>query len=158
MGFIDNIKILTGKKKLQEHPSKLYHTRPKKVLVVEDESALADTLGGELESAGFIVMKAPNGEIGLQKVKSEKPDLVLLDLLMPVMDGKMMLHKMREIPEFRRTPVIVLTNAGEIENIRETQVYYGAEEFMIKSNVSIEEIITRIRSLIGDFQTINPSK
>jgi DNA-binding response OmpR family regulator len=159
MGFIDNIKVLAGQKKFPEKPRPTTHLlTPKKVLIVEDEKPLADTLETEFENAGFAVIKAENGQVGLDLVKSEKPGLVILDLLMPVMDGKIMLRRMREIPQFRHTPVIVLTNAGEIENIRETQTYSGAEEFLIKSNVSMEEIIVKAKNLMGVVQVIKPTE
>ena len=159
MGIIDNLKILTGKKKI----SNKEHTAPspthqKKVLIVEDEKPLADTLGSSFEDEGFTVIKAENGEVGLRLVQSEKPDIVLLDLLMPVMDGKIMLRRMRDMPNFKLTPVIVLTNAGEIENIRETQFYSGAEEFFIKSNVSIAEVVRKAKDLVGIIQVINPNQ
>jgi CheY-like chemotaxis protein len=78
----------------------------------------------------------------------QKPNLVLTDLMMPVMDGKQMLHKIREIPEFKELPVIVLTNAGTADNIKETQFYNNANDFLIKSNVQPEEIVSKIKALI----------
>ncbi len=67
---------------------------------------------------------------------------------MPVMDGKTMLHKLREIPEFKTLPVIVLTNAGDIDNIRETKFYYNASDFCIKSNTRIDEVVEKVNSFI----------
>ena len=143
MNVIDDIKILTGTKKV-EQPEQTPQP-PKKVLIVEDEKPLADILSTRLTEEGFQVSRAENGQQGLEIAATFKPDIVLLDLLMPVMDGKEMLRNLRKIPDCDLTPVIILTNAGSIENIRETQFFSDADEFLIKSNVSMEEIIKKIK-------------
>ena len=76
------------------------------------------------------------------------PDVILMDLMMPVMDGKTMLRLLRDMPEFKTLPVLVLTNAGDIDNIRETQMYYGATDFLIKSNTKAEDIVNRVNKLL----------
>jgi DNA-binding response OmpR family regulator len=121
---------------------------PKKILIVEDEKMLADALELKFKHEGFTVLKADNGQTGLNLVTSDKPDIILLDLMMPVMDGKTMLKKVREIPEFKYLPVIVLTNAGDVDSIRETKTFYDANEFLIKSNVSPEDIVKAVRDLV----------
>lgn len=143
MKLIDNIKILTGNKKLIEDPPP---PPTKTILVVEDEKAFSNILESRLTEEGFKVLKAADGEEGLRLAEEHIPDMVLLDLLMPNMDGKTMLHKLREIPECKTIPVLVLTNAGEIENIRETQFYADAAEFLIKSNVTLDEIVGKIKT------------
>ncbi len=120
----------------------------KKILIVEDEDLLANALVVKFQHEGFEVLRAANGQIGLDLAKTQKPQIILLDLMMPVMDGKAMLRELRKIPEFKFTPVIVLTNAGGIDNIRETQSYYNAIEFLIKSNVSTDEIVDRVKRLV----------
>lgn len=121
----------------------------KKVIVIEDEKMLADALTIKLTHAGFEVLHADNGQAGLEMIVAQKPAIVLLDLMMPVMDGKAMLQKLREIPEFKDLPVMVLTNSGTVENMHETQTNNGAVEFLIKSNVSLDEIVERIKGHIG---------
>lgn len=140
MGLVDDIKVLTGNKKAS-HPH-----ASKTVLVVEDEKALASILQERLLREGYTVITAANGKEGLEMVESRNPDVILLDLMMPVMDGKTMLHDVRAIPKFKNLPVIVLTNAGEIENIRETQRYYDAVEFLIKSNVTMDQIVEKVKA------------
>jgi len=145
MNVVDDLKILTGNKDANEKSDN--SSLPKKtVLIVEDETQLASVLEEKLVSEGFRVLKATDGEKGLDTATLEKPDLIILDLLMPNMDGKTMLHKLREDPECKKIPVLVLTNAGEIENIRETQFYSDAAEFLIKSNVSLEEIVAKVKT------------
>ena len=80
---------------------------------------------------------------------ANKPNIVLLDSLMPVLDGKTMLHKLREIPEFKTLPVIVLTNAGDADNMRETKFYDNASAFLIKSNVTPGDIANQVKTLIN---------
>jgi DNA-binding response OmpR family regulator len=120
----------------------------KKVLIVEDDKSLADVLEIALKEAEFNVIRADNGQAGLELLKSQIPDLVILDLMMPVMDGKTMLAKLREIPDFKYLPVIVLTNAGDTENMKETITYNNAEAFLVKANVTTQEIIERVKESI----------
>jgi len=119
MGIIKNLKILTGKNSSS-------HLVQKTILVVEDEKPLQNILKDRLTQEGYDVLTADNGQEGLDMVVANKPRLVILDLLMPVMDGKTMLHKLRDIPEFHDLPVIVLTSAGEVDNIRDTKTYNNA--------------------------------
>jgi len=123
-------------------------TGQKKVLVVEDEKLLANALEMKFVHANYLVVKAENGQIGLEQVQKEKPNVIILDLMMPVMDGKTMLHKLREMEEFKALPVVVLTNAGEVDNIRETKRYDNASAFLIKSNVTPEEIVQVVNDLL----------
>jgi DNA-binding response OmpR family regulator len=152
MGLFDNLKSIVGKQATQPDsvvPVNAVPQQPKKILVVEDEQMLrafyADLLSGE----GFTVIQAENGQVGLEMIKAQKPDLVLLDVMMPVMDGKTMLHAVRALPEFSNLPVVVLTNAGDMDTIHDLKMYEKVSEFLIKSNVNPDEIVTRVRSLIG---------
>lgn len=141
--FIDDLQALSGKKK--EAAGSAEH---KRILIVEDEKPLADALEGELQSEGFDTAKAENGQKGLEKMETFKPHLILLDLIMPVMDGKTMLRKLRGMSEYKYLPVIVLTNAGEVENIHETQTFDNAVEFLVKSNVTMDSIVQRVKMLV----------
>jgi DNA-binding response OmpR family regulator len=142
MGFLDKLVGNSPNKDIQPAPV----APPKKVIIVEDDKELRDFYSELLSSEGFTTLTAENGQIGLQTIMAQKPDLVLLDLMMPVMDGKMMLHKMRNIPEFAKTPVIVLTNAGDADNMRQTQYFDNASAFLIKANVTPDEIINRVKT------------
>lgn len=147
MGFLDTLKSYIAKDKIPGpvQPAKVTPP-PKKILIVEDDKYLREFYAELLAEEGFSILTAENGQLGLQSVITQKPDIVLLDLMMPIMDGKTMLHKMREIPDFMATPVVILTNAGDAENIRQTQFFDNADAFFIKSNVSPEEIIMKIKS------------
>lgn len=147
MGILDNIQILAGKKKIPITPLPP-NTPQRTILIVEDEKPLVTVLKDRFEREGFKVLTASNGQEGLTEVISHKPDIVLLDLLMPVMDGKVMLSKLRDMPEFKTLPVAVLTNAGEVENIHHTQTLNNAISFMIKSNVTLDQIVERVKLII----------
>jgi CheY-like chemotaxis protein len=68
--------------------------------------------------------------------------------MMPVMDGKTMLHRVRAMPEFEKLPIIVLTNAGDMNSMHETKVLGNANDFLIKANVTPEDIVNRVKSLL----------
>jgi DNA-binding response OmpR family regulator len=148
MGIFDSLSNLLGSKQ-NNTASSLPEAAPlKKVLVVEDDKDLRDFYAELLTSEGFAVITAENGQLGLDAVTSQKPNLVLLDLMMPVMDGKTMLHSMREIPEFKTTPVIVLSNAGDADSIRQTKFFDNANDFLIKSNIAPNDLIQKIKTFI----------
>src|SRR3989338_8475811 len=90
-----------------------------KILIVEDEEILLTALKEELLTGGYDVDGAGDGIEGLEKVKSFKPNLVLLDLLMPKMDGMEMLQKLKANPETKDVPVVILTNLSDYERISE---------------------------------------
>ena len=146
MGFLDN---LFGNKKNSAEPNDPaalpQNLQKKKVLIVEDEKLLANALESKFRHENFDVLRAENGQEGLTMTMANHPDIILLDLMMPVMDGKTMLHKLREIPEFKALPVVVLTNAGEVDNMRETKTFDNASAFLIKSNVNPDDILQVVR-------------
>ncbi|HSX08628.1 MAG TPA: response regulator [Candidatus Saccharimonadales bacterium] len=148
MGLFDDIQSLFGKKDKPTTPDQpegvvapSLGLPPKKILIVEDEKLLANALESKFKHENFIVYKAENGQIGLDMAIANKPDIILLDLMMPVMDGKTMLHKLREMQDFKFLPVVVLTNAGEVDNMRETKTFDNASAFLIKSNVNPDDIV-----------------
>jgi len=147
MGIFDSVKSLFGSN--QTTPQTSAQTAPaangKKVIIIEDEVMLAEALEVKFKNAGFTVFKAGNGQEGLQTIQTQKPDVVLLDLMMPIMDGKTMLRKLREIPEFKELPVFILTNAGDVDNMRETTTFYNAKEFIVKSNVDPSQIVDTVK-------------
>src|SRR5688572_2013156 len=109
MGILNNIKSLISSNPPSAPQPGAVPAAPvasKKVLIVEDEKMLGDALTVKLTRAGFQVLRAENGQAGLDLVNSQKPNIVLLDLMMPVMDGKTFLEKLRGIPEFKALPVI----------------------------------------------------
>ncbi len=121
----------------------------KKILFVEDEEALQKTLGDLLRTEGYEVLGAMDGETGLGMVKSEKPDLILLDLILPKMHGFEVLKKIKEDPEMRDIPLIVLTNLegmGDVEKALEL----GATTYLVKANYSLDEVLQKVKNALGE--------
>ncbi len=120
----------------------------KRVLVVDDEPSLRQLYVEMLTSEGYEVKEAGNGQEGLVVCASFKPQLILLDLMMPIMNGIAMLQKLRESPEFKDLPVIVLTNAGDVDSMRDAKFFGNARAFLIKANVTPQDILNNVKTLI----------
>jgi len=121
----------------------------KTILFIEDESALQRTFGERLSQDGYRMIRALDGETGLRLAKSEKPDLVLLDLILPKMHGLDVLKKIKENEETKDIPVIVLTNLEGVENV-EKAIEAGATTYLVKAQYSLEEVIDKIKKTLGD--------
>lgn len=120
----------------------------KKILVVEDEEPLQLVLRDILNVGGYDVLEAKNGLEGLETALREHPDLILLDILMPKMDGLEMLKKLRQDEWGKKAAVIVLTNLSDNEDVAKA-VEEDVFEYFVKSDIKIEEVLTRIRERIG---------
>lgn len=122
--------------------------KKKIILVVEDEDPLQMVLRDVLSVEGYEVVSAVNGVEGLEMALREHPDLILLDILMPKMDGLEMLKKLREDEWGKKAPVIVLTNLSDNEDIAKA-VEEDVFEYFVKTDIRIDEVIQRIREKIG---------
>jgi len=121
----------------------------KKILFIEDEAAIQKTLGESLRNKGYEVKSAMDGEIGLRLSKSEHPDLILLDLILPKLHGLDLLEIIRKDKETKDIPVIILTNlenVGEVERALEL----GATTYLVKANYSLEEVVAKVKKAMGD--------
>lgn len=116
----------------------------KTILVVEDDEILTKTLSGALEEEGFKVIQAFDGEEGLEAVSTKKPDMVLLDIVMPKMDGMTMLKKMHSIEDLRDIPVIILTNLSSADSTSEA-VEEGVYTYLVKTDWKISDVIEVIK-------------
>ncbi len=119
-----------------------------KILVVEDEPALIGVLDDKLTREGFSVIRAMDGEVGLKMVSDEKPDLILLDIIMPKMDGITMLKKLRESEDGKNIPVIILTNLSDSEKNTE-MTEKGVLDFLIKTNWKLDDVVKKIKQRLN---------
>ncbi|NTW22638.1 response regulator [Candidatus Falkowbacteria bacterium] len=119
----------------------------KKIAVIEDDKFLRKVYESKLPKEGFEVVSAGDGKSGLELIKKEKPDLVLLDLIMPVMTGFEVLEALKADSKFKMPKIIVLSNLGQDEDIARSKEL-GATDFLIKSNLSIKEIVEQIRQYL----------
>ncbi|PIX90984.1 MAG: response regulator [Candidatus Moranbacteria bacterium CG_4_10_14_3_um_filter_44_15] len=120
----------------------------KKVLIVEDDNFVAEVYSTKLLEMGHEVQIAQNGEEGLVLIEKSKPDLVLLDILMPVMGGIELLEELKKKVEWKNIPIILLTNVGEKESIQKAR-NLGVQDYLIKSHFTPAEVIEKIESILG---------
>ena len=120
----------------------------KKILIVEDEQPMLDALKDKLVSEGFVVVGARDGEEGLATAFREHPDLILLDLIMPKMDGISMIKNLRSDAWGHKVPVIILTNLSPDNNIIKTIEENSPAFYLVKSDWNINDIVSKIRDLL----------
>ena len=119
----------------------------KTILLVEDDKFLRELISKKLLKENFKVSEATDGEEGLKKIKEEKPDLVLLDLILPGIDGFEVLSKVKTDPELTEIPVIVLSNLGQKEEV-ERGLKLGARDYLVKANFTLSEIIKKVKTVL----------
>lgn len=118
-----------------------------KILVVEDEEILLTALSEELKQEGFTVVGARDGVEGVEKSLSEKPDLILLDLVMPRLDGIGALKQIKENPVTKDIPVVILTNLSDYDKISDA-LTLGAMDYLVKANYRLEDLVTKIKTVL----------
>jgi two-component system alkaline phosphatase synthesis response regulator PhoP len=118
-----------------------------KVLIVEDEEILLTALSEELRQEGFEVVGAKDGVEGVAKAASEQPDLVLLDLVMPRLDGIGALKQMKSQDKTKEIPVVILTNLSDYDKISDA-LSLGAMDYLVKANYRLEELVTKIKTVL----------
>jgi CheY-like chemotaxis protein len=120
----------------------------KKVLSIEDDAFLSSLVSGKLIENGFSVVTAATGKDGIEKSKTEKPDVILLDLMLPDIGGFDILKTIKADPETKDIPVIILSNLGGREEIEES-VKLGADGYLIKSNVLPQEVADMVNERVS---------
>jgi len=120
---------------------------PKTILIVEDDKFLRELIAQKLTKEGYPLSEAIDGEEGIKKIKEEKPSLVLLDLILPGIDGFEVLSQMKEDPSVSSIPVIILSNLGQKEDV-EKGLKLGAVDYLIKAHFTPGEIIEKIKAVL----------
>jgi len=120
---------------------------PKLILFIEDEPTLQKTLGRALEQEGYEVQSALDGQSGLALVKRIKPNLILLDLILPKMDGFAVLKELKKDADTKEIPVIVLTNLESPQDI-ERALSEGATNYLVKANYELNDVVKKIKELV----------
>ena len=119
----------------------------KKILIVEDDKPLLGALKIKFESEGFYVLTAVNGEEGLHSALENHPDIILLDIIMPIMDGITMMEKMREDEWGKSAKIIILTNLSDSESVTNA-LQGGVYTFLVKSDWEIDAVVSKVRSML----------
>lgn len=117
------------------------------ILVAEDEEFLVLALKDNLEADGYTVDVAVNGDEAMEHIRASRPDLILLDLLMPKRDGFYVLEEVRKSPEWKLIPIIVLSNLGSDTEIKRA-LENGANDYFVKSQHPIEEVIEMVKEYL----------
>lgn len=116
-----------------------------KILIVEDEEVLIKVLKEKLEKEKFTVELAIDGETVLPIAKKTKPNLILLDIILPNKDGLSVLEELKASPETKHIPVIMISNLGEDENIKKA-LELGAVDYLVKTQHPINEVIEKVKN------------
>jgi len=119
----------------------------KKILVVEDDQFLANAYRIKLQKVGFEVIIVVDGTEALEKIKSQNFDLVILDLIIPKIDGFGVLTEIRSQEKYKTLPVLVASNLSQMEDINRA-LKLGANDFIVKSDISLDALIEKINKLI----------
>jgi len=120
---------------------------PKTILFIEDESALQKTFGEILKQEGYEMIPALDGEVGLRLAKDKKPDLILLDLILPRIHGFDVLKKLKEDKETKEIPIIILTNLEGISDV-DKAIELGATTYLVKAQYTLEEVVEKIKKAL----------
>lgn len=118
-----------------------------KILIVDDEPIVQKVLSEALRAEGFETISALDGEKGLSIAFSQKPDLILLDIIMPKMDGISVLKKLKESPRTKEIPIVVLTNLREGEAI-DISEKSGVLGYLVKADYTLKDLVAKIRNFL----------
>ena len=122
----------------------------KTILVVEDEKTVLRAITEKFSGEGFDVLSAENGEDGLAKALEKKPDLILLDLIMPKMTGIQMMHRLRESPGYgEKVPIIILTNLSANDRISLEVAKDEPSYYLVKADWKINDVVQKVKETLG---------
>lgn len=119
-----------------------------RILIIEDDKFLIKLYNDKLTRAGFDVSMAISGEEGLAKVENEKPDIVLLDVILPQKNGFDILSELKLNPDTKNIPVIILTNLGQESDIK-TGLELGAADYLVKTDFSINKLPEKVKTVLA---------
>ncbi len=122
--------------------------KPRKILLVEDDDALADVYLTRLQAEGFDVKRVPNGEDALASTLQYRPDLILLDVMMPKVSGFDVLDILRNTPEVGNVKIIMLTALSQQSDVERAKSL-GVDDYLVKSQVVIADVVERIKHLLS---------
>lgn len=119
----------------------------KRILIIEDEPDIREAMAEAITQAGYEALTAENGQVGLEMALAERPDIILLDIIMPIMDGHEMLAKLRIHPWGKSVKVIMLTSMDDVKNIG--MAHEGSiTDYIIKAHSSLDEIVNKVKMAI----------
>ena len=127
-----------------------------KIIIIEDDPTISQMYRMKFDTEGFDVRMAKNGLIGIGMVKEFNPDMILLDLQMPELDGLGALKGIRALSEHKDTPVIILTNLGEEEAPSEMRAL-GVHSYIVKANYTPRQVVAHVKQVLEDLNISSQS-
>jgi len=124
------------------------NNKNKKILVVEDEATLQKALTEALVHNGYDVLNALDGLRGLELAREKKPDLILLDIILPKMDGFEVLKELKKDKSASDIPIIILTNLSDASDIQKT-LDLGATTYLVKADFHLEDVLKKIKEILN---------
>ena len=118
-----------------------------KILLAEDDQFISRAYTDGLERAGYKIINAYNGKEAIEKIKSENPDLILLDLIMPEKNGFEVLEEVKQDEALKNIPIIVLSNLGQDTDIQKARDL-GADDYLIKANYTLTEVVEKLKKYL----------
>ncbi len=128
-----------------------------KLLIIDDDEALRAIYETAFRKDGFEVVIASDGTTGIQKAKSEKPDLILLDQVMPDMQGTAVLKSLKSDPETKNIPVALLSNFGQNEIVQES-LSQGAIDYILKYQIDPLDLVNKVKNILKEAQSTNQTQ
>lgn len=122
--------------------------KPNKILIIEDDHYMRKIYSNKLRRAGFEVIEAIQGEEGWHKILYEQPDLILLDLILPIKSGFQLLTDIKSNDKTKKIPVVILTNLSQSPDIQKGKDL-GAEDYLVKTDVSLTEVVDKVKMVLA---------
>ena len=120
----------------------------KKILIIEDEKIMVNLLEKKLTKEGYDVSIAWNGLEGMEKIKEVDPDLILLDIVMPKMDGFEVLERVAKDEEMKKIPIVIISNSGQPVDLERAKKL-GVKDWLVKTEFDPKEVLDKVRKQIG---------
>ena len=123
----------------------------KKILIVEDEELIGNLLQRKLKQAGYYASVAADGEAALKQIREDKPDMVLLDIVLPRLNGFEVLEELKKDEALRQIPVIIISNSGQPSEIEKAKAL-GVRDWLVKTEFDPREVLEKVQRQIGQAQ------
>jgi twitching motility two-component system response regulator PilH len=127
-----------------------------KILIIDDDQLTSTTWSMGLKNSGFDVINATNGQDGINQAKSQKPDLILLDQIMPDMLGNEVLQTLKQDPETVSIPVMLISNYNENQMMKDA-ISQGAVDYILKYQIETKDLVDKVKSLLNQLDKTDPN-
>lgn len=146
LDIVDKVNDFFGYKRESQESEKTQSVKKIKLLWIEDDRLIGNILSKKIISSGFDLIHAKDGESALKILQNVKPDIIIIDLILPGLNGFDILDKLRLDPELKKTPKMILSNLSKISDIDRAKAL-GADKYLVKASTSLDQVIEEIRSM-----------